>query len=118
MRLYFLLNETFIMKTKTLFAHVIAELQAAGAACDTDKLSAIIRHHRIIDGKLIREANQVFRDAERKSKAPAKKRVTAAGTFARAWEIARGFHAQMGGKVSEYFNRGLVIAWQEVKLAA
>ncbi len=108
------------MKTKTLFPHVIAELQAAGLQGDVEMLSAIIRQHRIVDGKLVRDANQVFRTAEAQrvqKPQPTKKQVVARGVFKRAWEIARGFYSQAGGRVSDYFLRGLTIAWQEVKLA-
>ena len=104
------------MKQVELFANVIAKLQAAGAAGDIDKLAEIIRYHRL-NGKLVGEANRVFREAEALAKQPKSRKIVAQGTFARGWEIARCLREQLGGRVSDHFNRGLKLAWQEVKLS-
>ena len=105
-----------MMKQVELFPNVIIKLQAAGATGDVSKLAEIIRHHRL-NGKLVTEANRVFREAELLAKQPKPRKVVAQGTFARGWEIARGLRAQLGGTLKEHFNRGLTIAWQEVKHA-
>jgi len=106
------------MKNQTLFPSVIAKLKAAGISGDIIELANIIRTHKL-QGKLVVEANRIYREAEIEAHriVPTKK-VIAKGTFSRGWEIARGLREQFGtGKVSDYFNRGLRLAWQEVKLS-
>jgi len=91
------------------------KLIAAGVDSNVELLSSLIVGNRL-KGKLVREANEIFRAA-----IPVFKEVVVPvghdtkSIMSRAWEIARYGAKIHGGNVKSYFDQALKFAWLEVK---
>ncbi|MDD5151802.1 MAG: hypothetical protein PHC28_15205 [Flavobacterium sp.] len=88
---------------------------AAGMENNVELLSILITGNRL-EGKLVREANEIFRASIPVFKET--KTIVGHDTksiMIRAWEIAKYGAKMYGGNVKSYFNASLRIAWLEVK---